>query len=128
MAAEPLLIETEGGAVSFKVELALDGASRAQGLMNRAEMPADQGMLFDFGTTRLVTMWMKNTLLPLDMIFITPDGRVAGIAADTVPHSEALISSPGPVRYVLEVNAGTAATKGIAVGDQVVHPAVGMSD
>lgn len=90
--------------------------------MFRRGMPADHGMLFDFATEQPVAFWMKNTPLPLDMIFIDAQGTVAGIAADTVPFSEAPIPSPVPVRAVLEVNAGTAARLGIAVGDRVRHP------
>ncbi|TDH39224.1 DUF192 domain-containing protein [Pseudohoeflea suaedae] len=122
---EPLVIETGRGPVSFTVELATTSDERSQGLMNRESMAADHGMLFDFGQTRAVMMWMKNTIMALDMVFIGPDGKVTGVAADTVPFSEAIISSPGPVRYVLEINAGVAAEQGIAAGDTVVHPAVG---
>ncbi len=123
---EPLVIETADGPVSFTIELATTNEERAQGLMNRKEMAEDHGMLFDFGQTRPVMMWMKNTVLPLDMVFIAPDGEVLGVAADAVPFSESIISSPGPVRYVLEINAGIAAEKKIAAGDKVVHPAVGI--
>lgn len=121
---EPLVIETAKGPVSFTVELALTREERAQGLMNRETMASDHGMLFEFDETRDVMMWMKNTILPLDMVFIGEDGKVAGVAADAVPYSEAIISSPGPVRYVLELNAGVSAKEGIAAGDVVVHPVV----
>ena len=121
----PLVIETEKGPVQFTIELATTSEERSQGLMNREQMADDHGMLFDFGQTRPVMMWMKNTVLPLDMVFIAPDGEVLGVAADAVPFSESIISSPGPVRYVLEINAGIAAEKKIAAGDKVVHPAVG---
>jgi uncharacterized protein len=122
---QPLVIETANGPVSFTVELATTSEERSQGLMNREEMADDHGMIFDFGATRPVMMWMKNTILPLDMVFLAPDGEVLGVAAEAVPFSETIISSPGPVRYVLEINAGLAAEKGIAAGDKVVHPAVG---
>ena len=121
----PLVIETADGPVEFTIELATTSEERSQGLMNREEMAPDHGMLFDFQETRPVMMWMKNTILPLDMVFMGPDGKVLGVAADAVPFSETIISSPGPVRYVLEINAGIAATKGIAAGDTVVHPDVG---
>jgi hypothetical protein len=84
-------------------------------------MAADHGMLFDFETPQPVVMWMRNTPLPLDMLFIDADGRIAGVAADTTPFSEAMIPSPRPVRFVLEVNAGTARRLGIAAGDRAVH-------
>lgn len=119
-----LVVETRNGPVSFTVEIADTDAERAVGLMNRESMPDDHGMLFDFGATRDIYMWMKNTILPLDMIFITQDGVIAGIAADTVPFSEAVIASPGPVAYVLEINAGTSERRGIAAGDKVTHPAI----
>jgi uncharacterized membrane protein (UPF0127 family) len=79
-------------------------------------------MLFDFERAEPVTMWMKNTYLPLDMLFIRPDGTVSRIAADTEPLSTAIIPSGGPVSAVLELNAGTAAKLGIQVGDRVEHP------
>lgn len=122
--ATPLVIETAQGPVEFSVELALTPDQRSIGLMNRASMERNRGMLFRFEETRDVMMWMKNTILPLDMIFIRQDGVVAGIAADTVPFSENIVSSPGPVRFVLEVNAGVTAQSGIAPGDLVRHPAM----
>jgi uncharacterized membrane protein (UPF0127 family) len=81
-------------------------------------------MLFIFQRSRPVTMWMKNTLIPLDMVFIGPDGRVNGLAQRAVPESLALISSPGPVRAVLELKAGSAARLGLGPGDQVISPAL----
>ncbi|WP_299863099.1 DUF192 domain-containing protein [uncultured Hoeflea sp.] len=122
---ERLVVETGAGPVNFSVELALTAADRSNGLMHRQDMAADHGMLFRFDRTRQVMMWMKNTPLPLDMLFISADGVVAGIAANTVPFSQAIIASPGPVRYVLELNAGTAKRTGIAVGDRVRHRVIG---
>ena len=90
--------------------------------MFRESMPADHGMLFDFKTDQPVAFWMKNTPLPLDMLFIDGKGTVVRIAADTVPFSEAPVSSGQPIRAVLEVNAGTAARLGIAPGAKVRHP------
>ena len=118
----PLAIESGSGTLSFEVELALTPEQRRQGLMFRERLEADQGMLFDFGRTAPVTMWMRNTFIPLDMLFIDGDGRVARIVADTEPLSDAVIGSGGPVRAVLELPAGTSAERGIAVGDHVVHP------
>jgi uncharacterized membrane protein (UPF0127 family) len=121
---DPVVIETRSGPVKFSVELALTPADRATGLMNRQSMAATHGMLFRFDQTRQVLMWMKNTPLPLDMVFINEAGFVAGIAAQTTPFSETVIPSPGPVRYVLELNAGTAARHGIRAGDRVRHRVV----
>jgi len=118
---EMLTIETKAGPVSFKVELAETPAERAKGLMYRTELAADAGMLFDFGPEQPIFMWMKNTYIPLDMLFIRPDGRIASIAANTVPLSTQTISSEVPVSAVLELPAGTARAKGISVGDQVRH-------
>ena len=117
-----LTIETEVGASHrLEVEIALDPADRSRGLMFRESMPADHGMLFDFERPQQVTMWMRNTILPLDMLFIEETGRIAWVAADTKPFSEELIEAPTPVRAVLELNAGTAKRLGIAPGARVVH-------
>jgi uncharacterized membrane protein (UPF0127 family) len=93
--------------------------------MDRQSMAADHGMLFRFDQTRDVLMWMKNTPLSLDMLFIAENGRIARIAENTVPFSETIIPSGSPVRYVLELNAGTAAKTGVAVGDRVRHRVIG---
>jgi uncharacterized protein len=82
-------------------------------------------MLFDFGEDQPVSMWMRNTLIPLDMVFVEASGRIAGVAPDAVPLSERVIPSPGPVRAVLELNAGTARRLGIRRGDTVLHPLFG---
>jgi uncharacterized membrane protein (UPF0127 family) len=121
----PLEIATSGGIRSFSVELARTGQALDRGLMYRRSLPRGQGMLFDFGSEHRITMWMKNTYVPLDMIFIGADGRVRRIAANTKPLSTRLISSGEPARFVLEVNAGTARKQGIAIGDRVSHPAIG---
>ncbi|CAN7510876.1 DUF192 domain-containing protein [Pararhizobium sp. LjRoot238] len=116
----PLQIITAGGKVHrFTVELAVDSDQRAQGLMNRRHMPRDRGMLFDFGETRRVMMWMKNTYLPLDMLFIARDGKVEAVRENAVPLSEAIIDSRVPVAFVLELNAGTVSRLGLAPGDVV---------
>ncbi len=112
------IVTSSGAAHIFAVELALTGEARAQGLMNRTDLGPNQGMLFDFGQEREVTMWMRNTPLSLDMIFIQADWQVSHVAANTTPFSEAIISSNGPVRYVLEVNAGRAAALGIVPGSK----------
>lgn len=122
-ALETLSIATQGGQrQSFRVEVARNDADRAQGLMFRRSMPADQGMLFDFGRVEPVSMWMQNTYLSLDMLFIRADGTIARIAANTEPLSTRTIPSGEPVLAVLELNAGTAAKLGIRAGDRVEHP------
>ena len=122
----PLVIETATGPKSFQVELAMTPEQRMIGLMYRKSMPENAGMLFDFGSPRPVSMWMKNTYLPLDMVFIDYEGRISSVAADTVPLTETVISSEGPVRYVLELNSGIAAAMGLAAGDLVRHPAIAV--
>lgn len=117
---QPLVIVTKDGkSHAFTVELAVTPRQREQGLMNRREMAADHGMLFAFGETRQVFMWMKNTYIPLDMLFIGKDGKVRTIRENAKPHSEAIIDSGGPIDYVLELNGGTAKRLGIRPGNRV---------
>jgi|SRR5215469_9246932 len=117
-----LEIATKSGVRVFSVELAVTDAEREKGLMFRKEVPDGYGMLFDFKKDQQVTMWMKNTYVSLDMIFIRNDGRIARIAESTEPESERIIPSGAPVRAVLEVVAGTAKKLGIAPGDKVASP------
>jgi uncharacterized protein len=119
---QPLEIVSKTGVHTFAVEMALTPEEQAKGLMFRRELPEGQGMLFDFQREQPATFWMKNTYVPLDMIFIRADGTILRIAENTVPLSEALVPSGGPVRAVLEVVAGTARRLGIAPGDRVAHP------
>jgi uncharacterized membrane protein (UPF0127 family) len=118
-----LIIEAASGAHRFTIELATSPEDRAQGLMFRQELAPDAGMLFLYAADQPITMWMKNTLIPLDMLFIAGDGRILNIAERTIPGSLAAIPSAGPARGVLEVNGGTAARLGIKPGDRVVYPA-----
>lgn len=118
-ATEPLSIVTASGPHKFAVEVMHTDAQRERGLMFRRFLPQDRGMLFDFKTVRPVMMWMKNTYIPLDMIFIARSGRVTGIAANAEPLSERIIPSGAPVFAVLEVNAGTAAKIKLKIGDRV---------
>jgi uncharacterized membrane protein (UPF0127 family) len=118
---ERLEIVTRSGVHVFEVELAITDEERGKGLMFRRELPEGRGMLFDFKRDEMVAMWMKNTYVSLDMIFIRADGRIAHIAENTTPLSEAIIASPYPVRGVLEVVAGTAKKLGIRPGDRVAH-------
>jgi uncharacterized membrane protein (UPF0127 family) len=117
-----LEIATKSGVRTFSVELAVTDEERAKGLMFRKEVPDGYGMLFDFKQDQQVSMWMKNTLVSLDMIFIKSDGRIARIADSTKVLSEDIIPSGQPVRAVLEVVGGTARKYGIAPGDKVAHP------
>lgn len=106
----------------FMVEVMKTDADRARGLMFRSSMPQDNGMLFDFGQDQMVTMWMKNTYLSLDMVFIFADGRIHRIESRTEPQSEKTIASGVPVRAVLELNANVASRLNLKPGDRIVHP------
>jgi uncharacterized membrane protein (UPF0127 family) len=118
-----LTIRTQDGRrFPFHVELALTPEQRAQGLMYRESLDQDAGMLFIYDLERPVTMWMKNTLVPLDMLFLARDGEVLGLAEDTVPQSETMIPSGEPVKAVLELQAGTVARLALKPGDRVLHP------
>ena len=117
---QPLTIVTHDGKRHvFQVEMALSMDQQTTGLMFRPSVPADGGMLFDWGAERPSQMWMKNTITSLDMLFITADGRIHAIAERTVPQSLAVIDSRGPVRATREVAAGTAERLDLRVGDQV---------
>jgi uncharacterized membrane protein (UPF0127 family) len=119
---ETLQIVSSGGKTHrFSVEVMRNDEERARGLMFRRFLPADRGMLFDFKVEQPVMMWMKNTYISLDMIFIARDGRIVSIAANTEPLSERTIPSGGPTYGVLEVNGGVAARLGIKAGDRVEH-------
>lgn len=122
---QKLEIVTRSGVHVFTVELAKTDQERATGLMYRKELPEGRGMLFDFSPEQTISMWMKNTYISLDMIFIRSDGRILRIAENTEPLSEKIISSGGPARAVLEVIAGTARKYGIAPGDRVAYPLFG---
>jgi uncharacterized membrane protein (UPF0127 family) len=115
----PLTIDTASGSHAFRVEIAADDSSRETGLMYRRHLDADYGMLFDFAQTQPVAMWMKNTYVPLDMVFILPGGVVHRVEENTDPLSERVIESGVPVRYVLELPAGTAAKIGLKRGDRI---------
>ncbi len=119
---DSLTIDTVDGPVTIQIEFAATPQQRAQGLMFRQTMEPDTGMLFDFGAPTEVTMWMKNTYISLDMIFIRADGVIHRIARNTEPHSLATISSNGDVTGVLEVPAGTSRRLNIRPGDRVTYP------
>ena len=119
---QPLEIATKSGVQVFSVEMATTEEEKQTGLMHRKELPDGKGMLFDFSPEQQISMWMKNTYISLDMIFIRADGRIHRIAENTTPMSTDQVPSRGPVRGVLEVIAGTSRKLGIAPGDRVAHP------
>lgn len=118
---EKLEIITARGKFEFLVEIADEPQERTIGLMNREQLEPRGGMLFAFDQSRVISMWMKNTLIPLDMIFVFDNGTVATIAQNTVPHSLEIVSSLVPVPYVLELKGGMAALIGLKSGDKLVH-------
>jgi len=118
-----LTIETATGSHPFAVEVATDSTQHARGLMYRRDLAPDRGMIFLYEKDQEVLMWMKNTYIPLDMMFIDHAGRIVGIAANTTPLSTDIIPSNAPVKAVLEVAGGTAARLKIETGSRVVYPA-----
>ena len=120
-ARSTLEIRSQGGRHWLKIWLAQSNEQQMQGLMFVRELPADEGMLFPLETPRIMTMWMKNTLIPLDMLFIDSHGRIVCLLADAKPESLELLSCDKPVKAVLEIGGGEAQRRGIRVGDTVVH-------
>lgn len=122
---ETLTIERAGGgaALKFDVEVATSDHEKALGLMFRTELADNQGMLFPYGPPQIITMWMRNTYIPLDMLFIRDNGVVHRIEVMAEPHSERVISSQGLVSAVLEIPGGAAGRLGIKPGDVVRHKA-----
>lgn len=118
-----ITILTGEGKARFAVEIADEPAEQARGLMFREHLAGDAGMLFVFETPRRARFWMKNTLIPLDMIFIDDSGLVESVAERRDTRSERGSTSHGPVRAVLEINAGLSEELGIGPGDQAIHPA-----
>lgn len=119
-----IVVTDEGGVNTshdFQFEFADTDAKRATGLMHRAVIAPDRGMLFDFKRDRMVSMWMRNTFTSLDMLFVDATGKIVTIAENTVPHSEKTVSSRVRVRGVLEVAAGTVQRLGIKTGDHIKH-------
>ena len=115
----PLTVTTAGKAHRFQVEIARSADEQAKGLMFRTAMGAGEGMIFPMNPPRSAAFWMRNTVIPLDIIFIGTDRRILNIAANTVPYSEASLASSGAVSAVLELNGGRAAQLGIGPGDRV---------
>jgi len=120
-----LIVSAGGRDIKFEVELATNDAERSRGLMYRKQLGAYDGMLFDFYQEMPVSFWMKNTLIPLDMVFIAADGTVRHVHANAVPLSTDTVPSRFPVRAVLEINGGSAALLGIKPGDKVKHTIFG---
>jgi uncharacterized membrane protein (UPF0127 family) len=117
-----LIIEASGKRFEFQVELAETPTERARGLMFRESLADDHGMLFDFGRPQPVAMWMRNTLIPLDILFIRSDGRISRITRDAQPLSDRVLQSGEPVRAVLELRGGLTAERNIQPGDRIIHP------
>lgn len=122
-AQEPLLITTANNEYRYQVEIANTPEQQEQGLMFRTTLGDNAGMLFPQGHERMVRMWMKNTKIPLDMLFIDTTGKIVYIAANTTPDSLDIISSPLPVYAVLELAGGSASKRKIEVGNRVLHKA-----
>nr|WP_245710794.1 DUF192 domain-containing protein [Citreimonas salinaria] len=113
------------GQARFGIDIADTSEERARGLMFVEEMPRSRGMLFVYPDERPVSFWMRNTLIPLDIIYADGDGVVVNVAAEAVPGDETPLPSDGPAQYVLEINGGMAAAMGIGPGTQMRHPVIG---
>jgi uncharacterized membrane protein (UPF0127 family) len=122
-----LVLKTETGEHSFDVEVMTTHGERAKGLMFRRSLPERSGMLFLYDRPQAATMWMKNTFIPLDMVFIAEGDTVHRIESNAEPFSTAIISSEGDIIAVLELNAGEAARIGLKRGDKVIYPGLGQA-
>ncbi len=125
--SDEVLLRWTGGTARFAVEIADDAGERAQGLMFRETMPRGAGMLFVYDRPQPVAFWMKNTLIPLDMIFVGPDGVVRHVHSNAIPGDETAIPGGPGILAVLEINGGLARAMGIAPGTQMRHPAFGAA-
>jgi len=124
-----VVMKQDGGQHAFKLEIAAKPIDIEIGLMHRKYMPKNHGMMFQLGKTpRHISFWMKNTLIPLDMLFVAADGSIANIHHNAVPQSLTGIPSQMPVTAVIEINGGRAAETGIKIGDRVLHPYFGTAD
>lgn len=119
-----IFLRGDWGQAVFSVELADSEAERAQGLMHRESMPKSAGMLFIYPSARHATFWMRNTLIPLDMIFIDAQGAITHVHSQAIPLDETVIDGGGGVTHVLEINGGLAKALGIAVGSQIQHGSI----
>lgn len=118
------ILHTSDGDYTFKIELASTQAERSKGLMFRQELAPDAGMLFDFQEEREVAFWMRNTFIPLDMIFIAADGTIRRIHVNARPHDPTSIPSNAPIRFVLEIPGGRSLEIGLEEGDTLEHPRI----
>lgn len=125
LTSTPLEIVTDEEVYTFEVEVARTQEEMAKGLMFRTEMPENHGMIFDYNPPRWASMWMKNTYIPLDILFIESDGTILNIVENTTPFSLVSISAIAPVRASLELNAGVVKTLGIEPGDMIRHELFG---
>jgi uncharacterized membrane protein (UPF0127 family) len=121
LAVEPVTVATDNGNLSFSAELATNDKERSVGLMFRRSMGEREAMLFYWKQPEPVSMWMRNTYIPLDMLFVDADGTIVHIAANTVPHSLEVISAGRDVSAVMEINGGTAARLNITAGNRLLH-------
>ena len=119
LAVIPLTITHAGQQHRFRAELAESAFAQGKGLMFRTKLGPDEGMLFPMEPPRPASFWMRNTVIPLDLLFVAPDGRIANIAANAKPYDERQLASAGPVKAVLELPGGRAAALGIVAGDAV---------
>lgn len=119
--SEEIWLNSSQGRFRFTAEIADDNAKRATGLMFREKMAPTHGMLFDFGGARRIQMWMRNTPLSLDMIFLNEQGIIQKIARRTTPFSDDIIDSDGPITHVLEINGGVSSLLGLRIGDRIEH-------
>lgn len=120
----PLVIMTSAGKVIYSVEIAKTPEQSEAGLMYRTDFPKNRAMLFIFPEKRIVTMWMANTPLPLDMVFLDEKGVIVSIAPNTTPYSTKIVSSHAPAAFTIELNAGDVQNNKIEIGEKVVHPAI----
>ncbi|MGB7205609.1 MAG: DUF192 domain-containing protein [Anderseniella sp.] len=118
---EEVIVTTETGDITFSTELATDEASRSRGLMFRRELAEKDAMLFYWQTPQVASMWMRNTYIPLDMLFVQADGTILHIATDTVPHSLEVVSADRLVSAVMEINAGLTKRFNIKPGSRLIH-------
>lgn len=121
-----LVLHSSTGNYNFNVEVVDTAESRAQGLMYRQELADDAGMLFDFKGEQPVSFWMRNTFIPLDMIFVDAKGVVKNIHVNARPHDPTGIPSDGPVQFVLEIPGGRSVEIGLKAGDTMEHDRVGV--
>ncbi|WP_431301971.1 DUF192 domain-containing protein [Sediminicoccus sp. BL-A-41-H5] len=128
LAEEPMVIVTRDGTRhAFRAEMAIQPNEQMVGMMFRTTMAPDEAMIFDWGAPRESSMWMRNTLIPLDMLFVAADGRIHRIHERAVPQSLATIDSRGPVRATIEVPGGTAERLNLRVGDRVLQRIFGSA-